>query len=405
MPENPRKPSNDRLLEAVFEQWSAVGGSGVTARQVAGIADIPVSSIYHHFGSLEQLLVVAQDHARQQARLWCDEQLGQVSGFAGDYRDFPAFFAQIVDGWANERRGLAFAWREGQLLAATSPAFLQAEGEWRDLWAGFWQVAAAKFGLADRAVVAERVFENESFLHMFRWRRTVDRAGLDEFARGLAAWLSGRPIPEAPWRDYARAEALRELPAFPERDATGARIVEAAAALLEKTGASGLTHRAVAESAGLTLGVVSHKFRTKSELVQAAFEGTYLSGVTRFRSDALPGSDTAAEAAIEQALDNMVGFIAHSVRGRGMDELHIAVARDPALNQFAAQLRYLRGQTSRKLLEALIQGRRQAGNLEAALLSSFLSSLTRNHAGAEGETSRAAIRREFEAVVDLIRAG
>ncbi|MFD2136884.1 TetR/AcrR family transcriptional regulator [Novosphingobium resinovorum] len=73
---------------------------------------------------------------------------------------------------------------------------------------------------------------------------------------------------------------------MPDRDETAARIVETAARIIDEDGLARLTHRAVAERAGLTLGTVSHKFRTKPALLEAAFEGLYRANVERLQAEA-----------------------------------------------------------------------------------------------------------------------
>lgn len=397
MPENLEKSSYFRLIDAVLEQWEFSGHDRISARLLSAVASVPVSSIYHHFGSLEQLLAISQEQAQGQARLWCADRLAQLTGMPCDSRAFPAFFAACVDDWVTQQRRLAFAWREGQLLRTDSPTARNQRMQWQELWSAFWQTAMACFGLKKGAGVAHRLFENESFLHMIDWRRAVDRAGLDEFARGLGAWLTGQAVPPSPWRDFARAAALDAMPGIPDHDDMTGRIVTAAAWLIEQSGPGGLTHRAVAEQAGLTLGTVSHKVRTKAELMQLGYEALYIKAVSRLRAQ------TAALPSGGQSLGGIADFIAASSGSGGVDALHLAVARDPALRQFGLQLRYLRGETSRALFGMLLPQRSEPGHLEAALLSAFLSSLSRNHVDWTTEESRTPIRMEIEGLTALFQ--
>ena len=393
-----QKSSQIRLIQAVIALWETIGGSGISARQISVAAGVPVSSIYHHFGSLEQLLVVAQDDARAAAHRWCEAQLGQLSNAVFPPQAFSAFFAALIDEWAFEQRQLAFAWREGQLLGARDERFRDTASRWRALWSNFWREACARFGLAAEAVLTERLFENESFLHMFRWRRMVDRAGLDEFARGWTAWLCGDPVPASPWRDFARAEALKAFPPLPGRDETTTIIVEAAADIIGQSGAANLTHRAVAAQAGLTLGVVSHKFRTSADLLRAAFETIYARSVAPLSSGevSIPGDDR------DKAFDGIAAIVRRNASGRGGDELFIATARDPSLKQFAAQLRYLRGRTSKGFLQALLGEAHPVSDLEAALYSGFVSGQIRAHFDGAEKDLHQQIRTELEQLFALI---
>ncbi|MBU3077583.1 TetR family transcriptional regulator [Sphingomonas quercus] len=350
-------------------QWTNEGGAGISARRLSQIANVPASSIYHHFGSLEQLLLVAQEGACDAAALWCEARLDEMAGPPIAANGFAAAFAALIDEWAVGQRGLAFAWRECQLLGMRDPRFRPISQRWSALWSNFWARFGGHVGLADHARLTQYVFDSESYFHMFRWRRVVDRAGLDEFCRGWGAWLTGLPAPPSPWRDFARLEAMRGLPPLPDRDETTARIAAAAATVIARAGTAGLTHRAVAAEADLTLGVVSHKFRTVADLLRAAFETIYIRSAGASERDPPP----TPRGSREELLRQMAGLQQRSATDSGVEDLFIAVARDPALHQFAAQLRYRRGHTSGAYLRALVAPGRVVSSLDAALFSAFMT--------------------------------
>ena len=395
---NDVKQSSDRLVSTVMDLWTSVGSAGASVRRISEVSGIPVSSIYHHFGSLEQLFVVAQEVAQAETRAWCAEQLQQLSDFPGQPSAFAGFFSQLVDSWVWEQNNLAFCWREGQVLAETGKSFLAINRKWDVLWSRFWQEAGAMFALGRNVIVAERIFENESLMHMLRWRRTVDRAGLVEFGQGLGAWLTGQPMPDAPWRDFARDRAIETVPVLPRREDVAAAIVAAASEIIGQGGLANLTHRSVAERAGVTLGVVLHRFKTKARLVEAAFEAIYLNIVNGLQDHSL----TAGEPLPPVDLDEIAALVAQAAKGRGNQEMLLAAARSPSLSQFGAQIRYLRGRKSRGTAQAIAGPGREVGNLEAALFSSFAASQTRAFAHAAGNGEREAIRCELQVLADLI---
>lgn len=310
---------------------------------------------------------------------------------------------------------MAFCWREGQLLGLGGEAYRDSARQWALMWSAFWAQIGERFGLGGGVIVAERVFENETFMHMLRWRRTVDRAGLDETAQGLSAWLEGRPFPSAPWRDFARDQAILSMPALPDRDDAGRTIAAAAGALMGEAGVPAVTHRAVADRAGITLGMVLHRFRSKQDLLAAAFEDVYLSTVNRIgrdtntRPDVPPIHAPAAELAVHNVdlgrvdLGRIAGAIAASSGGLGLHELFLAAARDPALGQFAAQLRYLRGRSSRATVQGIAGTAAGVGSLEAALFSGFSSSQLRAARGGLLDQPRERLEGELEIVAGLIR--
>ncbi|WCP15323.1 HTH-type transcriptional regulator BetI [Sphingobium sp. AntQ-1] len=388
--------SKDRIIDAVLGLWEDVGGTGLSVRTIARAADVPVSSLYHHFGSLEQLFVIAQDHARLSAAAWRDRHLHGLQGARLDAMAFPPVFAALVDDWACAQRRLAFAWREGQQLAVRDPGFQEGAMRWTHMWVDMWREIGAHFGLEDSGALTARLFDSESFLHMINWRRMVDRAGLDEFARGWTAWLCGRAIPDAPFRDFARAQAQREFPALPERDETAGRIAAAAAAIVSRKGAGSMTHRAVAAEAGLTLGVVSHKFRTSADLMRAAFDSLYLGNVPATGSAVAPVVDD------HWSLGDLVQLLQRSAASAGPEELTIVVARDPSYRHFAAQLRYLRGRTSGRYLQAFLGPDHPISELEAALFSGFLAGQIRAQLAAPGYQSPDRVHQELEQLLALI---
>lgn len=391
--------SKDRIIHAVLQLWEEVGSTHMSVRLLAQTAVVPVSSIYHHFGSLEQLFVVAQDHARECAAAWRDAHLRDLASAQLDGAAFAPYFAALIDDWAQGQRRLAFAWREGQQLALRDPHFRAGAIRWNDFWRDFWVEVSAHFGLEQHANLTTLLFDSEGFFHMFRWRRAVDRAGLAELARGWTAWLTGEPAPLAPMRDFAREEALRELPALPDWDETAGRIAEAAAAIISEKGASSMTHRAVAAQAGLTLGIVSHKFRTSAELMGAAFEALYLRNVSR------SGGSIATQAADSDdpwSLNALVEIMQRSATNFGPEELYIVVARDPSFHHFAAQLRYLRGRSSGPHLQAIWGPSRLVTPLDAALFSGFMSGQLRTQLIVPEGDFALRIRRELEQLLDLI---
>jgi AcrR family transcriptional regulator len=370
----------------------------MSARQISAAAGAPVSSIYHHFGSLERLSLVSQARCLEAAQHWCERWMDEIAGLAGTPQNFAQFFALVVDEWAQGCRPLAFAWRECLLLASRQSVFAEPAAQWRELWAQFWKQAGAAFALGPAQVIVQRVFDSESLLHMIRWRRAVDRAGLQETADGLAAWLSGEPAPPAPWREFAHAEAMRSMPGEPDHDPVTARIRTAAAELIGMAGGGGLTHRAVADRAGVTLGMVSHKFRTKSALLEAAFEESY-GTLIRSLSLSVPSSSPLQPARV---VADILEAVARSPHPVGADELFVAAARDPSLSAFGAQLRYLRGRSSRATLQGILGERRTASIVEGALFSGFLSSILRTYVGKPEGAEDSRIESEVAALLRLL---
>ena len=387
-----------RLIRTASTLWEECGYAAMSARQISVLADSPVSSIYHHFGSLEQLFAMSQKACQDQTSQWCNAQLEQVSSLYPEIEGFAEFFAHIVDEWTQERRPLAFAWRECELLAVRNPQFAEQARLWRVIWRDFWQQAGEIFGLGGNAFIAERLFDSESLLHLIRSRRVVDRASLSETARGIACWLAGKPAPDGPWRTKAHAQALRTSSQTIARDEAITQIMHAAAELVSEHGVVGVTHRAVADRAGLTLGAVSHRFRTKSALLDAAFEGLYAA----VASSVIPPPRPDAIPTIESIADDIVAT-QHGLKISGGDDLFLATARDAALSELGAQLRYLRGRSSRAALQAVLGPHRPVSLVEGSLFSGFIQAQLRRHGQIEEHGERS-VHDELRALVAALSA-
>ncbi len=345
----------------------------MSARALSRVTGLPTSSIYHHFGSMEQLLQSAQAYARDAAQVWVERKLHELAGWPrdGGPESMARALAVLVDDWTVECRELAFASTQCHLLAQRDPSYLAAIDAWRDLWAGFWAEIGARAGLAHYAAPTSYVFEATAQFHLIRWNRMIDRAALDEFCSGWGLWLSGSLAAEGPWRRHAREIALTSAPELPAQNGLAEAIAEGAADVVEEAGIAALTHRAVAARAGVTLGVVSYNFRTSADLVRAAFDAIYRR-VTQPKAEA--DTDRAGDTAgWAEPLVAWLDFPSQPRRLAAMEELMLAVARDSDLRDFGPQLRYLRGRSSRVQLATLLGVNAPISPLDAALYSSMVS--------------------------------
>jgi AcrR family transcriptional regulator len=368
--------SPGRLIQAVLDAWASHGHAGISTRSLAQAAGLPVSSLYHHFGSLEQLFASAQAYARAAAEQWCAVRIGEIGAATLPAEALPGLLATLIDDWSHGQRRLALAWRECYMLAIRDDRYLPAIEAWRAMWSGFCQEICTRCGLGEFGELTSLVLDGESLLHLAQWRRTVDRACLDEMCRAWGCWLGGSLSAEGPWRRFAREEALCSMPPLAIRGGVPERIAAAAADIVERRGMAGLTHRAVAAGASLTLGVVSYNFRTSADLARVAFEMIYrrvVSGATPM----VEGADRDGEA--------VTGYRAVPIQIAALDELLLAVVRDAELRLFVPQLRYLRGRSSGPLLQALLGMAELPSPIDAALFSCIQSGLKRACVGKTAE--------------------
>lgn len=106
-----------------------------------------------------------------------------------------------------------------------------------------------------------------------------------------------------------REVSLRERP-----------LMEATLRIIGRTGLDAVTHRAVAAEAGMSLGAVTHHFKTRDVLVDAALQFALTRETERLRSLALSLQSRAFD--VEQWVESLVAFYARDLKTDA--ETHIA---------------------------------------------------------------------------------
>lgn len=87
----------DRIIAATLNALAYNGYAGTTARVIAASADVPVGSLFYHFGTLDELLLAALDHTSA-ARLprWRDA-LAEVDNVTELLRAMAVLYAEDTD--------------------------------------------------------------------------------------------------------------------------------------------------------------------------------------------------------------------------------------------------------------------------------------------------------------------
>lgn len=168
-------PTRDRLIGAVIQAWAGVGTSNISARSVARDAAIPVSSIYHHFGDMDGLLLHAADVVMARTAQWFEAKAQSLAGASGNAGDLAHLIAATIDAWCEDQRGLAYAWRAVQSQAMRHAAWQGAsQAGWQSLF-DFWQPICDRFGVGDLSASVILLFDAETSLHLVRWQRSTLR--------------------------------------------------------------------------------------------------------------------------------------------------------------------------------------------------------------------------------------
>jgi len=357
-----------RLMLAMAGLWQSHGRGRISARQTAALAGVTTSLINYHFGSFEHLLEASLRDFIERSRAWWRSRLapldtlGPLDAQAGGY-----LVASLIDELCASERDMTFAWFECQAMAVREPQFQAIAAEWHAVWRDGWGRIAAHILPADAADLLAPFADGELCLHRIAWEPALDRACLFETC---AAWVQmvteGRTGPMSLRRTLvARNENPAPLPWTD--DSLEATIALAAADIVGRSGIGGVTHRAVAAEAELSLGVVSYHFPTADGLVHAAFAAIYgqITGADQRVAQPLEGAAFAAGVArLIAHPDAQANFLS-------LDEFITAAARDPLLARFGGTLRYTRGKSASRTLTGL------PSPLAGALLSSSTNGLIR----------------------------
>jgi AcrR family transcriptional regulator len=265
--ENDLIPTKSRLIDALLDMWAAAPVDEVSVRHLVIKAGAAQASIHYHFGNIERLYFSASQAALAEARAWMEAQLAQLAKLAGEPLA-PALQASLlttaIADWTVGQRRLAMAWRHAP------------NADWLAAWDGFWDRFAAILGLQANSTALTCFAAGEAARHLLVWHPPLDRALLEETVGAFILWLrEGRLAPDLVRPVYQSIARCGYGAPTIHLDQAGATIAGAAAALLAEKGHQGVTFRAVAARAGVTLGKVIHVFGTKSALLHVALHNLY----------------------------------------------------------------------------------------------------------------------------------
>lgn len=265
--ESDGKPTECRLIDALLRMWAEEPADRISVRALVQEADAAQSAIHYHFGDLERLYVEASQAALALAEGWMADRLALLASLAGEPLAPPvqsALLADTIADWTGGQRRLAIAARR-----VPGPGWEQAEQV-------FWTRIAGILGFGDHVATIASFARGEAARHLLSWNAPLDRALLEETVAALVIWLAERRLAPETLRPLHRALARRGYSEPVQGSAPViAGIAAAAADLLAEQGHAGVTFRAVAARAGVTLGKVIHLVGTKAQLLAIALHRLY----------------------------------------------------------------------------------------------------------------------------------
>ena len=356
----PPSASDANLLDRAVELIGMRGLRGVATRAIAEHAGVSPALVNYRFGSRAGLIDAALERASAaDAEAWQQRRMRieNLNLAASDIRsllhglvreDFVAGRRAALSRWASivetERTGdhAAMSWR------------------WMSSPARFWEFTLGKLGLdAELAPILAAtllssglpyLFANPSFEHEAWVHDLVDRVA--DRLLGLKPATRG----DSPWRQLAERAAEEHLASHPPRDDAGhavRTIIDGAVAIVMSDGVDALTHRAVAERAGVSLSSTTHHFASLDEILIAACIEVY----RRARASALDPSGAVRPFTLEQMTETLTSEPGPEANLRAematIHEVMIAISRTPAVRPIAVGLLAQTGRTSTAALAAM----------------------------------------------------
>lgn len=201
-----------------------------------------------------------------------------------------------------------------------------------------------------------------------------------------------------PLRDFARTETQRFTAPLLVSGSAAARLSEAAADLVGQAGPAAVTHRAVAKAAGLNLGAATYHFPTRAALMTAAWQQIYLRLLKPHQATETGPLDR--ETYVE-SLVTYGGGEAQRPDVMAMEALLSQAARDAALSDMGAMIRYSRGQSSHLRLSRLPRARGALTPQASALFSAVAQGVGRDMSCTPAAERPALARKLFTRLLDV----
>lgn len=380
MPQAADAESALALCDCAIDLIGERGLRGASTRAVAERAGVSAALVNYRFGSRSGLVDAALDRVRiADGAAWAGRIERIRSQPPGAARLRPLLHAVLSDDFRSGRRLAAARWaclveteRTGA-YAGPSAAFL-------DAGTGFWSIALDSAGAdpSPAPVVGAALLSMGQALLISEPSLSVD-AWLFDLVDRLADRLLGvepRQPGDSPWR--LEMEQVGEAAFVGEREhepGTRSAIVNAAADIVLERGADSLTHRAVAEAAGVSLSSTTHHFSSAEEILTEACREVY----RRARSRSVTATGPVAGFGMRDLREGMKATFANgggSTRAEiaALHEIMLAISRAPAVRPIAVGLLAQKGRTSTHMLASLA-GERRTDRMDGQVFAHLITGL------------------------------
>lgn len=179
-----------KLLLGVFNLVAEEGLQGLTAGKLSQVAMVSKSTIFHHFASIDQLIIEATRH-------WFDEQMGALERKQQEYTDVGMYLEALGDAM--------FEMADNERYFRTTMAFFHKalyDERFRTIFSSFLM----EYMLRERQLLASLVGLNVEDQALMEWTALL-AATLDGLSMQLAM-TKDTALCHAMWKRYTKMFAL-----------------------------------------------------------------------------------------------------------------------------------------------------------------------------------------------------
>jgi AcrR family transcriptional regulator len=355
--------SQARLADVAFEMALEGGLSALSARTLADKLNASPSAMNYHFGNRDGLLKALQRRAVDQSQTWRLEQAKAPNDVA-PWTTTPDVFLALIQARLSQTRGLQLLLLEFAAEVEVCPVLgpdAQTEANADDR---FWSDLAARVGEDEGA---SAIWSDMAAGLILNFSSEQDAAVRGAWMGGALRRLAERLADQtpSPIDRSTDSTAARRLDSQAPRGETAARIVKAALQIIGQKGAARMSQRQVAAAAGVSLAAVTYFYRSRADLMAAAFSALHSGLRSTVLDRSTNGSDGASLGASVFDKEGKFDWRVSATR-----ELMILAGRDRNLISIVQDIRAGHGATSISLLKQ--KGVADADQLDAFVLSTIL---------------------------------
>jgi AcrR family transcriptional regulator len=300
----------DPLLEAALALVAAGGRRAASVRAVAGHTGVSPSAVSYRFGSKDALVAATFELARDRDRSW---RTAALAGLPAGRRN-PAMLAGLLHAVVHldgaEHRALSRVRWECFLSTEFDGEHRAITAAWSADHQAFWADALGMLSLDNAGALLVAEFADAlARLYLGAGSPLGYMAWTGEACARFANRLLRRdvgPRTDGTWRqayltsDSDLVQVSRDLEATSE---VARQIIDGAVQVLTMAGPQGLTHRAVALAAGVSLSSTTYHFASRADILRAAYRRLYGAWIRRSN---LASSSRASGQSPEDVIERML---------------------------------------------------------------------------------------------------